>query len=155
MDAGIRIIVREDNAKPLWRLFALPDSNVRFELDLKSRVPIYVQIVEQVKEMIAAGKLKPGDQLPTVRQVAIDLMINPNTVSRAFLELEHSGITYTQRGIGTFVSDDIGADFSERETNKRTQKLVRGFLRGMMELGHNTDDILAEVKKALDTGKEE
>ena len=133
----------------------MPDSNIRFELDLKSRVPIYVQIVEQVKEMIAAGKLRPGDQLPTVRQVAVDLMINPNTVSRAFLELEHAGITYTQRGIGTFVSDDIGASFSEKETNKRTQKLVRGFLRGMMELGHNPEGILEEVNKALDTDKEE
>jgi GntR family transcriptional regulator len=133
----------------------LPDSNVKFELDLKSRVPIFVQIVEQVKEMIAAGKLKPGDQLPTVRQVALDLMINPNTVSRAFLELEHAGITTTQRGIGTFVSADIGASFTAKETARRTQKLVRGFLRGMMELGHPPEDILAEVRKALDTSKEE
>ena len=131
----------------------MPESDVRFELDLKSRVPIFVQIVEQVKEMIASGRLRPGDRLPTVRKVAVDLMINPNTVSRAFLELEHAGIIYTQRGIGTFVSEDIGSDFSKTETNRSTQKLVRGFLRGMMELGHNREDIAKEIKKALGSGE--
>ena len=128
----------------------MPDSDVKFELDLKSRVPIFVQIVEQVKEMVASGKLRPGDRLPTVRQVAVDLMINPNTVSRAFLELEHHGIIYTQRGIGSFISEDIGASFSKAETEHHTAKLVRGFLRGMAELGHSPENILTELKKALE-----
>ena len=132
----------------------MPDSAVRFELDLKSRVPIFMQIVDQVKVMIASGRLRPGDQLPTVRQVAVDLMINPNTVSRAFLELEHHGIIATQRGIGTFVSQNIGAGFTADETARRTEKLIRGFLRGMMELGHSPEDIKAEVRNALDGWKE-
>jgi len=113
-----------------------------------------MQIVDQVKVMIASGRLRPGDQLPTVRQVAVDLMINPNTVSRAFLELEHHGIIATQRGIGTFVSQNIGAGFTADETARRTEKLIRGFLRGMMELGHSPEDIKAEVRNALDGWKE-
>jgi GntR family transcriptional regulator len=114
-----------------------------------------MQIVDQVKVMIASGRLRPGDQLPTVRQVAVDLMINPNTVSRAFLELEHHGIISTQRGIGTFVSQNIGAGFTAVETTRRTEKLVRGFLRGMMELGHSPEDIKAEVRNALEGWKED
>lgn len=121
-----------------------------FKLDLKSRVPIYIQLVEQAKEHVASGRLRPGDKLPTVRQVAVDLMINPNTVSRAYLELEHNGIIETQRGVGAFVSSKIGADFSRTETRRQTQKLIGGFLRDMMELGHSPEDILAEVKKVLE-----
>ena len=124
-----------------------------FKLDLKSRVPIYIQLVEQAKEHIASGRLRPGDKLPTVRQVAVDLMINPNTVSRAYLELEHNGIIETQRGVGAFVSSTIGADFSRTETKRQTEKLIGGFLRDMMELGHSPEDILAEVKKALEGDK--
>ena len=124
-----------------------------FKLDLKSRVPIYVQLVEQAKEHVASGRLRPGDKLPTVRQVAVDLMINPNTVSRAYLELEHNGIIETQRGVGAFVSSKIGADFSKAETKRQTEKLIGSFLRDMMELGHSPEDILAEVKKALEGDK--
>ncbi len=124
-----------------------------FKLDLKSRIPIYIQLVEQAKEHVASGRLRPGDKLPTVRQVAVDLMINPNTVSRAYLELEHNGIIETQRGVGAFVSSKIGADFSRAETKKLTEKLIGGFLRDMMELGHSPEDILTVVKKALEGNK--
>jgi GntR family transcriptional regulator len=132
----------------------LAESGVNFKLDLKSRVPIYIQIVEQVKELVASGRLQAGDKLPTVRQVAVDLMINPNTVSRAFLELEHAGIVETQRGVGVFISDSIGADYSEAETKRQTEKLLNAFLRDMMELGHGPEDILAEIQKALEGKKE-
>lgn len=127
----------------------MTDTGVMFKLDLKSRVPIFVQIVEQVKELIASGRLRPSDKLPTVRKVAVDLMINPNTVSRAYLELEHSGIIETQRGVGAFVSEKIGADYSKAETRRQTEKLIGSFLRDMMELGHSPGNILAELRKAL------
>jgi GntR family transcriptional regulator len=132
----------------------LTDSGVKFELDLKSRVPIYIQIVDQVKEMIAAGRIRPGAKLPTVRQVAVDLMINPNTVSRAFLELEHAGLIESQRGVGSFISENIGSDYSKAETRRQTEKLLRGFLRGMMALGHSPGDILEAVKDAVKRKKE-
>src|SRR6266700_6786027 len=75
-----------------------------FRLDPHSGVPVYRQIIDQVLAGMAAGALAGGDQLPTVRQVAVDLAINPNTVVRAYRELEIRGVIETQQGMGTFVS---------------------------------------------------
>ncbi len=77
----------------------------RFRLDADSGVPVYRQIIDQVQGGLASGALASGDQLPTVRQVAVDLAINPNTVLRAYRELEIRGVTDTQQGTGTFISD--------------------------------------------------
>ena len=77
-----------------------------FSIDPKSGVPLYRQIIEQVKFAIARGDLEPGNQLPTVRQLAVDISINPNTVIRAYRELELEGLLATQQGSGTFVSDN-------------------------------------------------
>ena len=76
----------------------------RFRLDAESGVPVYRQIIDQVQGGLASGALASGDQLPTVRQVAVDLAINPNTVLRAYRELEIRGVLDTQQGTGTFVS---------------------------------------------------
>ena len=76
----------------------------RFHLDLKSGVPVYRQIIDQVAGGMASGSLAAGDQLPTVRQVAVDLAINPNTVMRAYRELEIGGLLETHQGTGTFIS---------------------------------------------------
>ena len=75
-----------------------------FRLDPQSGVPVYRQVIDQVMGGIAAGSLAPGDQLPTVRQVAVDLAINPNTVMRAYREMEIRGVLDTQQGLGTFIS---------------------------------------------------
>lgn len=77
----------------------------RFRLDVQSGVPVYRQIIDQVQGGLASGALSSGDQLPTVRQVAVDLAINPNTVSRAYREMEIRGFLDTQQGTGTFVAD--------------------------------------------------
>src|SRR6202161_3655470 len=85
---------------------ALPKSNgFRFLLDLHSGMPVYRQIMDQVRGGIASGALTAGDQLPTVRQLAVDLEINPNTVVRAYRELEYDGLLETHQGTGTFISD--------------------------------------------------
>ena len=76
----------------------------RFRLDLHSGVPVYRQIVDQVRGGVASGALTVGDQLPTVRQLAVDLSINPNTVVRAYRELELGGLLETHQGTGTFIS---------------------------------------------------
>lgn len=83
-----------------------PNQNGRFEfrLDSRSGVPVYRQIIDQVLGGIAAGLLKPGDQLPTVRQLAVDLTVNPNTVVRAYRELEIREVLETQQGTGTFIT---------------------------------------------------
>jgi GntR family transcriptional regulator len=76
-----------------------------FALDLHSGVPVYRQLIDQVRAGIASGALRAGDQLPTVRQLAVDLAINPNTVMRAYRELELGGLLETHQGTGTFISD--------------------------------------------------
>jgi GntR family transcriptional regulator len=81
-----------------------PRPPFRFRLDLHSGVPVYRQIIDQVRGGVASGMLTVGDQLPTVRQLAVDLAINPNTVVRAYRELELGGLLETHQGTGTFIS---------------------------------------------------
>jgi DNA-binding transcriptional regulator YhcF (GntR family) len=75
-------------------------------MNFNNKNPIYMQIIEKIKNDISAGKLKAGDKLPSVRQMSEDLKVNPNTILRTFRELETLGITYTQRGMGTFITED-------------------------------------------------
>jgi len=89
---------------------------------VRDGVPIYLQIVEQVKRNVALGRLKPEEGLPSVRQLALDLTINPNTVARAYLELEHQGVIYKRQGQGTFVSSQA-AEASRRERHKMVSAL--------------------------------
>jgi len=93
-----------------------PAASFRFRLDLRSGVPVYRQLIDQVLGAIATGQLKPGDRLPTVRGVAVDLTINPNTVVRAYKELEIRGVLTTQQGTGTFISTQpVQKDEVERQ----------------------------------------
>jgi GntR family transcriptional regulator len=92
----------------------------RFQLDLHSGVPVYRQIIDRVRGGLAAGALKAGDQLPTVRQLAVDLAINPNTVVRAYKELELGGLLETHQGTGTFISaQKLSRPNAERERQLR------------------------------------
>lgn len=91
----------------------------RFALDLHTGVPVYRQLIDQVRTGIASGSLTAGDQLPTVRQLAVDLAINPNTVMRAYRELELGGLLETHQGTGTFVSDKK----PEKKTAERERQL--------------------------------
>jgi GntR family transcriptional regulator len=76
-----------------------------FQLNPHSGVPVYRQLIDQVQGALAGGRLKPGDQLPTIRQAAVDLAINPNTVTRAYREMEIRGLLETQQGTGTFIAE--------------------------------------------------
>jgi len=92
-----------------------PGKPFRLQLDLRSGVPVYRQIIDQVLAGMASGRLVNGDQLPTVRQLAVDLSINPNTVIRAYRELEIRGFLDTHQGSGTFVSEQkVEQDDAER-----------------------------------------
>ncbi len=97
--------------------------NGRFEftLDLHTGVPVYRQLIDQVRAAVASGSLNSGDQLPTVRQLAVDLAINPNTVMRAYRELELGGMLETHQGTGTFISDKK----PERKTGERERQLAQ------------------------------
>ena len=88
----------------------------QFALDLHSGMPVYRQLIDQVRGGMASGTLKAGDQLPTVRQLAVDLAINPNTVMRAYRELELSGLLETHQGTGTFIANKkVEKNSAERE----------------------------------------
>jgi GntR family transcriptional regulator len=98
-----------------------------FRLDLGSGVPAYRQIIDQIHAAVASGKLRGGDQLPTVRQMAVDLAINPNTVVRAYRELEIRGVLTTQQGTGTFIAEGRPEDKGP-DRQKRLDRLVDEFI---------------------------
>src|ERR1700690_104617 len=103
------------------------DATFSFQLDAHSGVPVYRQLIDQVQGALAAGRLKAGDQLPTVRQVAVDLAINPNTVSRAYREMEIRGLLDTQQGTGTFISDRK-VEYSKDDRERILAQLVGEFV---------------------------
>ncbi len=120
-----------------------------FVLDLRSGVPIYVQIVEQVQQLVTSGKLKPGDQLPTVRQLASELRVNFNTVARAYRMLDEAGIISTQQGRGTYILDAAVAglgDWLERET---LEVQVNRFLVDLLQQGFSLPQIREMLEKKL------
>src|ERR1700704_4712174 len=112
-----------------------------FRLDLHSGVPVYRQIIDQLMGGIAAGVLAGGDQLPTVRQVAVDLSINPNTVVRAYREMEIRGVLETQQGTGTFISHQkVRRDEVERE--RQLNQLVSEFVSRAGSAGFTVKDLV-------------
>ena len=88
--------------------------------------PIYIQIIEKIKADIVSGKLKGGDKMPSVREVSESFNVNPNTIQRVFQELEREGITYVQRGIGTFIveSNDLLSELKDNQAQKYTARYV-------------------------------
>jgi len=98
-----------------------PSTRFRLQLDLHSGMPVYRQLIDQVRGGIASGMLAAGDQLPTVRQLAVDLAINPNTVVRAYRELELGGLLETHQGTGTF----IGTQKMKRPDAQRERQLAQ------------------------------
>ncbi len=117
----------------------------RFRLDLQSGVPVYRQIMDQVTGGMAAGALKAGDQLPTVRQLAVDLAINPNTVVRAYRELEIRGVLETQQGTGTFIGEQkVKSDQAERQ--RRLDQLVSEFVARAGAAGFTVQDLMAQLR---------
>lgn len=104
-------------------------------------VPIYLQIVNQVKQLCASGKLKAGDELPPVRTLGEQLLINPNTVARAYRELEREGVLVTRRGAGTYVSD-TGSTLSRSEKIKILTERVDALLSEAAHLRIGTDEVI-------------
>jgi GntR family transcriptional regulator len=113
-------------------------------LDLKSGVPFYRQIIDQVKAAIATESIAAGDRLPTVRQLAVDLSINPNTVSRAYTELELTGLVETQMGSGTFVGDRK-VKRNDVEQRRVLNQLCQEFLSRASTHGFTLDDVLRNL----------
>jgi GntR family transcriptional regulator len=118
-----------------------------FQLDDASGVPVYLQIKEQVLHAISRGQLRPGDQLPTVREVAVDLEINPNTVNRAYADLEREGVLTSRRGRGTFISErkQQPADLSAQRT--RIRNIARRALGESRSFGFRPEELIDTISR--------
>jgi len=123
-----------------------------FQLDARSGVPVYRQLIDQVLGAIATGTMRAGNQLPTVRQVAVDLAINPNTVMRAYREMEIRGILDTQQGAGTFIAEQTPPANGEERVRQLAQ-LASDFVARAGSLGFSLADLLRELH-ALEQGTE-
>lgn len=121
-------------------------------LNLKSGVPIYRQIQDQVRYGIASGRLQPGEQLPTVRALAVDLAVNPNTVIKAYSELERSGILTTEQGSGTFVAPRPAVALSAADRQAKLQALCTEFLGQAAQYGFSPEDVIRAIQQIQEEG---
>ncbi|MDG5816547.1 GntR family transcriptional regulator [Chitinispirillales bacterium ANBcel5] len=119
-----------------------------FTLSNSSGVPYYRQIVNQVMYAVANGMLKPGERLPTVRQLAVDLQVNLNTIVKAYGELEIRGVVNTQQGTGTFVSE-CGTQIDPKEKQKGIERLCFQFLDEIAAMSVSTDEVITTLKRII------
>jgi GntR family transcriptional regulator len=119
-----------------------------FRLDTHSGVPVYRQLIDQVQAAVAAGMLAAGDQLPTVRQVAVDLVINPNTVLRAYREMEIRGTLDTQQGSGTFIADRK-IEYSKGERERQLGQLVGEFVSRAGSAGFTVEQLVKALQDLI------
>lgn len=110
-------------------------------LDPRSTEPIYLQIVSQIKHLIAAEKLKPDDQLSTVRQLAVELRVDPNTVARAYRQLVEDGVIASQQGRGTYVLDRPPPADQRKQRREKLLTVTDAFLREVERLGFAPDEL--------------
>lgn len=109
-----------------------------FRINHSSGVPLYVQLIEQIKHAVETGALKAGDQLPTIRQVAVDLVVNPNTVVRGYRELEHEGVVELRHGSGAYIRESAGGRVP---LIRKAHGLVAGMLDRLEDLGLKEEEI--------------
>lgn len=108
-------------------------------------IPIYIQIISAMQMRIATGHWRPGEKIPSVRDLAVEYGVNPNTMQRSLSELERSGLLYTERTSGRFVTDDAGRIAAMRE--EKAMEYVEEFLKKMSELGFNYEQISELIKR--------
>ena len=127
---------------------------MRIKVDLRLRIPIYVQIMDQIKYFIVNGELQPGDQLPTVRQMAADLHVNFNTVARAYRLLDEDGMISTQHGRGTYVLGEPSPEGSKQLRREAFEGLARRFLVEASRLGLSPEEVDELYRSYIQSWKE-
>jgi GntR family transcriptional regulator len=118
-------------------------------IDHDSGVPIYVQIMDRIKHLVAAGTLKPGDQLPTIRQLSVALRVDPNTVVHAYRELDREGVISTQQGRGTFISEHPDSEQLSEMRQERLNVILGGAVLEALSLGYAEEDIRSAFEARL------
>jgi DNA-binding transcriptional regulator YhcF (GntR family) len=116
-------------------------------------IPIYTQISGELKNRVISGQIRPGDKLPSVREIAEEFSVNPNTVQRVFMELEKDGITYSERGVGTFVKED--GNMVSQLQQQEAQKIRSRFIAEAKKLGLSLDEILKDLAANWEQGGEQ
>lgn len=114
---------------------------MKLSIDPDSSVPIYIQIEDRIHSLIAAGQIQPGEQLPTIRELAADIRVNLNTVARAYYELDREGVISTQRGKGTFVSGVPDQKQIERKRQKLLHSIMQSALDEARKLGYSKEEL--------------
>ncbi|MEK6334825.1 MAG: GntR family transcriptional regulator [Acidobacteriota bacterium] len=117
-----------------------------FQIDANHPTPLYAQLDRAIRFAIATGKLNIGDQLPTVRQLAVELRINANTVAKVYAELERSGVVETRRGVGTFVIARPNEAASRRERDRHLRELAEHFIAESHTRGFSIDDVIEHLE---------
>ena len=115
-------------------------------IDPADRTPIYAQMERGLRAAIATGRLRPGEQLPTVRELAVDLRVNANTVARVYSELERAGVIETKRGVGSFISATPARAHPPREHERRLRAFVTRVLADAESAGLTIDDVIAALR---------
>jgi GntR family transcriptional regulator len=118
-----------------------------FHVDTKHPTPLYYQLERSIRFAIATGKLGVGDKLPTVRQLAVDLRINANTVAKVYTELERSGVVETRRGVGTFVTARPNEAANRRDREKRLREFADHFVTETHKQGFSIEDVIEHLEK--------
>jgi len=122
---------------------------MRFSLDMSDGVPIYRQVIRQIEYAVLSGRLKTGDRLPTIRSLAVELKINPNTIAKAYGELEIRGILTTQVGCGTYVSDKK-PEAEDEGPQRKIMELVGRFIEDMQDLGVGRKELVGLIAEYKD-----
>ncbi|MDE2807059.1 MAG: GntR family transcriptional regulator [Gemmatimonadota bacterium] len=125
---------------------------MQISINLRDRTPIYIQLERGLRAAIAAGRLRAGDQLPTVRQLAGDLRVNANTVARVYSELERAGVLETRRGVGSFVSATRAQARPRRERDRHLSAFVTRLLADAEAEGFTSDDVLVALRSHVRGG---
>jgi len=124
------------------------EDTVNFSLDPANGTPIYRQIIQQIEYAILSGRMRPGDRLPTIRSLAVDLKTNPNTIARAYNELEIRGILATQVGSGTFISDKKPV-MEDDSLNRKIREVIGRFVQEMRDLGVEKRELVKLIESFM------
>lgn len=121
---------------------------MEFQIDPASRLPIYRQLANQLREAVARGRLAPEERLPSVRELSRNLVVNPNTIARVYTELEREGILNTRPGLGVFVARPK-AELTKKVRKERLQELLDHFLTETVHLGFSAEEVVAGVTERV------
>ncbi len=116
-------------------------------MEFKSNIPIYLQVIDDIKHKIVDGSINLGDKLPSTRELAVSYQINPNTAVRVYNEMESMGLCFTKRGLGTYVSEQEELLMQIKEEMSKT--IIEDFFEGMSSLGYTKEEMLEEINNYL------